>query len=111
MTLVLLLIHQRGRLVDTACSRPCHASIKSRQTSPTGDERQNKGSQAQPGRQPQRASARRPVGTCSSASDDTDRRIETASLDAAASSAGSVPPRAPLICAKDQRLGGTYERT
>jgi hypothetical protein len=32
--------------VDTACSRRCHASIKSRQTSPTGDERQTKGSQA-----------------------------------------------------------------
>jgi hypothetical protein len=31
-----------GRLVDTACSRRCHASIKSRQTSPTGDERQNR---------------------------------------------------------------------
>src|SRR4051794_38046495 len=35
----------RGRLVDvadTACWRRRHASIKSRQTSPTGDERQNK---------------------------------------------------------------------
>src|SRR5215207_1260750 len=30
-----------GRLADTACWRRCHASIKSRQTSPTGDERQN----------------------------------------------------------------------
>ena len=28
--------------MDTACWRRCHASIKSRQTSPTGDERQNK---------------------------------------------------------------------
>src|SRR5215207_7464797 len=43
MTLVLLLTSSGGgRLVDTACSRRCHASIKSRQTSPTGDERQNK---------------------------------------------------------------------
>jgi hypothetical protein len=32
---------QGGRLADTACWRRCHASIKSRQTSPTGDERQN----------------------------------------------------------------------
>src|SRR5829696_5219106 len=42
MALVLLLMVKGGRLVDTACSRRCHASIKSRQTSPTGDERQNK---------------------------------------------------------------------
>src|SRR4051794_17489317 len=42
MALLLLLISQGGRLADTACSRRCHASIKSRQTSPTGDERQNK---------------------------------------------------------------------
>src|SRR5215203_3276044 len=33
---------QGGRLADTACWRRRHASIKSRQTSPTGDERQNK---------------------------------------------------------------------
>src|SRR4051812_49872555 len=33
-----------------------------------------KGSQAQPGRQPQRQSARRPVGTLTSASDITDTR-------------------------------------
>src|SRR5829696_4042111 len=31
-----------GRLADTACWRRCHASIKSRQTSPTGDERHNR---------------------------------------------------------------------
>src|SRR3954453_12485679 len=31
-----------GRLVDTAFLGRCPASIKSRQTSPTGDERQNK---------------------------------------------------------------------
>src|SRR4051812_44707083 len=31
-----------GRLADTACCGRCHAPIKSRQTSPTGDERQNK---------------------------------------------------------------------
>src|SRR5512133_3798699 len=42
MTFVLLLILRGGRLADTACSRRCHASIKSRQTSPTGDERQNR---------------------------------------------------------------------
>ena len=45
---------------------------------------QQKGSQANPGRQPQRESARRPVGTFSSASDVTDHRIETASLNATA---------------------------
>src|SRR5215213_8193057 len=42
MTVVLLLIPDGGRLADTACWRRCHASIKSRQTSPTGDERQNR---------------------------------------------------------------------
>src|ERR671916_425887 len=42
MTLVLLFPFRGGRLVDTACWRRCHASIKSRQTSPTGDERHNK---------------------------------------------------------------------
>src|SRR4051812_24783243 len=53
-----------GRLADTACWRRCHASIKSRQTSPAGDERQNtrksgsspadnlKGSQLAAGREP-----------------------------------------------------------
>ena len=37
-----LILDRDGRLADTACWRHCHASIKSRQTSPTGDERQNK---------------------------------------------------------------------
>ena len=41
-------------------------------TSPTGDERHNKRKSGPPGRQPQRESARRPVGTISSASDVTD---------------------------------------
>src|SRR3954463_8564371 len=40
--ILVLLFDRDGRLVDTACSRRYHASIKSRQTSPTGDERQNK---------------------------------------------------------------------
>src|SRR3954453_19870883 len=47
-------------------------SIKSRRTSPTGDERHNKRKSGHSGRQPQRESARRPVGTFSSASDVTD---------------------------------------
>ena len=34
-------IDRHGRLADTACWRHCHASIKSRQRSPTGDERHN----------------------------------------------------------------------
>ena len=33
---------QCGPLADTACWRRCHASIKSRRTSPTGDERHSK---------------------------------------------------------------------
>src|SRR5215210_1268842 len=41
MVLVLLYLDRDGPLADTACWRHCHASIKSRQTSPTGDERQN----------------------------------------------------------------------
>src|SRR4051794_13115866 len=40
--LVLLYLDRDGHPADTACWRRCHASIKSRQTSPTGDERQNK---------------------------------------------------------------------
>ena len=52
-----------------------------------------KGSQAPPGRQPQRDSARRPVGTFSTASDVTDRRIETASLEAAARALSSGSSR------------------
>src|SRR3954453_16065803 len=40
--ILVLLFDRDGRLVDTACSGRYHASIKSRQTSPTGDERQNK---------------------------------------------------------------------
>src|SRR4029453_10890003 len=69
-----------GRPADRACWGRCHAPIKSRRTSPTGDERHNKRKSGHTGRQPQRESARRPVGTFSSASDDTDYRIETASL-------------------------------
>ena len=61
-----------GPPADTACWGRCHAPIKSRRTSPTGDERHNKRKSGPPGRQPQRESARRPVGTFSSASDVTD---------------------------------------
>src|SRR5215210_9493938 len=41
MVLVLLYLDRNGQLADTACWRRRHASIKSRQRSPTGDERQN----------------------------------------------------------------------
>jgi hypothetical protein len=52
---------------------------------PTGDERHSKRRSGHTGRQPQRESARRPVGTFIAASDVTDGKIETASLDAALS--------------------------
>src|SRR4051812_2650348 len=42
MTLVLLLMLQGRTSGGHGLLRRCHASIKSRQTSPTGDERQNK---------------------------------------------------------------------
>src|SRR3954451_16495833 len=42
MVLVLLHLDGDGRLADTACWRRCRASIKSRQTSPIGDERHNR---------------------------------------------------------------------
>ena len=61
-----------GRSADTACWGRCHAPIKSRRTSPTGDERHNKRKSGPQGRQPQRESARRPVGTLSTSSDVTD---------------------------------------
>src|SRR5215212_1120425 len=35
MVLVLLYLDRDGQLADTACWRRCHASIKSRQTSPS----------------------------------------------------------------------------
>ena len=50
---------------------------------PTGDERHNKRKSGHHGRQPQRESARRPVGTLPSAPDVTER-IETASLEGVA---------------------------
>jgi hypothetical protein len=91
-----------GRPADRACWGRCHAPIKSRRTSPTGDERHNKRRSDPTGRQPQRESARRPVGTISSASDVTDPRIETASLTAGGGSARWIvafalrPPRVRL---------------
>ena len=63
---------ESGHPADTACWGRCHAPIKSRRASPTGDERHNKRKSGHPGRQPQRESARRPVGTISTASDVTD---------------------------------------
>jgi hypothetical protein len=60
-----------GHPADRACFGRCHAPIKSRRTSPTGDERHNKSKSRHPGRQPQRESARRPVGTFTSVSEVT----------------------------------------
>jgi hypothetical protein len=57
---------------DTACWRRCHASTQVTPEVPDRRRATNKGSQAQSGRQPQSESARRPVGTISSASDVTD---------------------------------------
>jgi hypothetical protein len=63
---------ENGRLADTACWRRCHASIKSRQTSPTGDERQTQASQALARPTASKRVSSPPVGTLSFASDVTD---------------------------------------
>jgi hypothetical protein len=74
---------ESGRPADRACYRRCHAPIKSRRTSPTGDARYDN---RKSGHRP--TAAKRvgspPVGTFSTASDGTDTRRETASLQAAA---------------------------
>jgi hypothetical protein len=72
LVLVLLYLDRGGHLADTACWRRCHASIKSRQTSPTGDERHNR-TEVRPTRPTasKRVSSP-PVGTIPSASDVTD---------------------------------------
>src|SRR4051812_40848117 len=81
--MVLVLLHLDGdrHLADTACWRRCHASIKSRQTSPIGDERHNKSrSDRRSGRQPQRESARRRSGPSPARRTSPTTRITTASL-------------------------------
>src|SRR5215212_10299553 len=65
-------LEQNGHLADTACWRRRHASIKSRQTSPTGDERQTNGSQALARPTASMRVSSPPVGTFSTASDVTD---------------------------------------
>src|SRR3954466_15716689 len=72
MVLVLLYLDRDGQLADTACWRRCHASIKSRQRSPTGDERQNtrKSGPSRPTASKRVSSP--PVGTISTKSDVTD---------------------------------------
>src|SRR4051812_31551269 len=61
-----------------------HLSSHARHPRPATSDK-TKGSQAQPGRQPQRESARRPVGTLTSASDITDaRELNSKSLGAVA---------------------------
>src|SRR4051795_5605586 len=92
MVLVLLHLDGDGRLADTACWRRCHASIKSRQASPIGDERQNKSrSDRRSGRQPQRESARRRSGTSLQRRTSPTPRITTASLIATVSDDRSWP--------------------
>jgi hypothetical protein len=106
--LVLLLILQGGRLADTACWRRCHASIKSRQTSPTGDERQNKSrSDRRSGRQPQRESARRRSGPSPSVG--RHRRAESNSKPQSGSGVTVAPlPPAPLVLVQNAAAGVPY---
>src|SRR3954467_3496532 len=94
--MVLVLLHLDGdrHLADTAWWRRCHASIKSRQTSPAGDERQNKSrSDRRSGRQPQRESARRRSGPSPARRTSPTTRITTASLEGAAGCLPSVLTR------------------
>ena len=85
---------------------PAHAIYQVSRTSPTGDERHNKRKSGHFSRQPQSESARRPVGTFSSASDVTDHRIETASLKARARRAGAGSP--VLVKAQPRGIGQTW---
>src|SRR4051795_932028 len=95
MVLVLLHLDGDGRLADTACWRRCHASIKSRQASPIGDERQNKSrSDRRSGRQPQRESARRRSGPSPARRTSPTTRITTASLNATADAESRAAPAA-----------------
>ena len=76
-----------------------HLSSHARHPRPATSDK-TKGSQALPGRQPQRESARRPAGTITSASDAPTARIETASLIAEARRAvvrllGALGTRSP----------------
>jgi hypothetical protein len=61
-----------GPPADTACWGRCHAPIKSRRTSPTGDERHSERWSGPNGRQPERESARRRSRSLHLASDVTD---------------------------------------
>ena len=81
-----------GHLADTACLRRCHASIKSRQRPPTGDERQNKRKSG-----PSRLTASKrvsspPVGTISSASDVTDEPNQNSKPRCASAAGCGHPP-------------------
>ena len=73
-----------GRPADMACLGRCHAPIKSRRTSPTGDERHSKRWSGPHGRQPQRESARRRSGPSPRVGRHRRAAIETASLKAVA---------------------------
>src|SRR3954452_20428138 len=96
MVLVLLHLDGDGRLADTACWRRCHASIKSRQTSPAGDERHNR-TEVRPQIWPtasKRVSSP-PVGNLPSASDVTD-----------AADHNSKPQRSSAAAVSEARFGG-----
>src|SRR3954453_10776919 len=81
-----------GRLVDTAFLGRCPASIKSRQTSPTGDERQNKSkSGPSPADSLNESQLAARSGTSPPRRTSPTSPMRTASLDALAP-ATSVPP-------------------
>src|SRR3954463_10281192 len=93
--ILVLLFDRDGRLVDTACSRRYHASIKSRQTSSTGDERQNKRkSGPSPADSLNESQLAAPVGTISFASDVTDEPNQNSKPQCAARSQGRRVRRA-----------------
>ena len=77
-----LLSRRGGHPADTACWGRCHAPIKSRRTSPTGDERHNKRKSGHPGRQPQRSQLAARSGPSPRRRTSPTRRIQTASLKA-----------------------------
>src|SRR3954447_19677809 len=87
--ILVLLFDRDGRLVDTACSRRYHASIKSRQTSPTGDERQNKRkSGPSPADSLNESQLAARSGPSPPRRTSPTKRIQTASLNATAATAG-----------------------
>jgi hypothetical protein len=79
-----------------ACSGRCHAPIKSRRTSPTGDERHNKGSQAHRPTASKRVRSP-PVGTLSTASDVTDTRKSKQQASSGSAATSGEPARSAAL--------------